>query len=62
MLSSRGSHEMPHVCVHKSGPPSFVLDTITLETGAYVQNQYMMLIMQSKEGEVQALGCKVGKC
>ena len=52
---------MLYLCVHKSGPPSFVLDTITLETGADVHNKYMMLIMQSNEEEVQALGCTLEK-
>ena len=53
---------MLHVCVHNSGPPSFVLDTITLETCKDVKYQYMMLNMQNKEGQVQALGCNVGEC
>ena len=53
---------MLHVWVHKRGPPSFVLDLITLVTGADVHNKNMMLIMQSNEEEVQALVCNLKKC
>jgi hypothetical protein len=51
---------MLHVCVHKKGPPSFRLETITLETCTDVHNYYIILIMNSNEELGQALGCNAG--
>ena len=53
---------MLHVCVHKKGPPSFSLGTITLESCGDVQNLYFILAMSSNEGSVGVLGCSVREC